>query len=353
MRLFTRILSLISISVALSCHIKYPDECKEEMNEYYDCKYGDSDFYYTEKCQNYFEKHFDLLPKCKSVLTPEEISCETSNHLASYGSTILSVEGVDEDGKECLIVSALNEEYDEKEDYEKKILVAAKNTCGSKKCVNAAIKGFSKKYEAKKKDWEIETDEFYEELLKILKSCDATESKDTTPKKNDSEVKKTKTEKSEKTTITKKADNKKVTTIKNNNNKKNTTTKAKASASKKNTITKKTTTSKKVNVDKKVTSSKKVNNTKKTTTSKKVNVDKKVTSSKKVNNSKNSKVSKKVTKTTGKAKSASNVKISTKGMCGKKYGKCPNGQCCSKYGYCGKTSAYCGAGCQSEFGKCN
>ena len=352
MRLFTRILSLISISVALSCHIKYPDECKEEINEYYDCKYGDSDFYYTEKCQNYFEKHFDLLPKCKSVLTPEEISCETSNHLASYGSTILSVEGVDEDGKECLIVSALNEEYDEKEDYEKKILVAAKNTCGSKKCVNAAIKGFSKKYEAKKKDWEIETDEFYEELLKILKSCDATESKDTTPKKNESEVKKTKTEKSEKTTITKKADNKKVTTIKNNN-KKNTTTKAKASASKKNTITKKTATSKKVNVDKKVTSSKKVNNTKKTTTSKKVNVDKKVTSSKKVNNSKNSKVSKKVTKTTGKAKSASNVKISTKGMCGKKYGKCPNGQCCSKYGYCGKTSAYCGAGCQSEFGKCN
>jgi len=340
MRLSTRILSLISISVALSCHIKYPDVCKEEMNDYNDCKKGDSSVYYTEKCQNYFEKHFDLLPKCKSALTQEEIKCETSNHLANYGSTILSVEGVDENGKECLIVSVMNEEYDEKEEYEKKILMAAKNSCGSKKCVNAAIKGFSKKYEAKKRDWEIETDEFYEELLKTLKSCDATESKDTTPKKNDTEVKETKAKKS---TTTKKASNKKTTTTttikknNNNNNKKNTTTtKAKANASKKNTVTKKTTTTKKV------------------TATRKINVTKKgSTTSKKVNNSKSSKVNKKVSKTTEKAKSASNVKISTKGMCGKKYGKCPSGQCCSKYGYCGKSEAYCGAGCQSEFGKCN
>lgn len=31
---------------------------------------------------------------------------------------------------------------------------------------------------------------------------------------------------------------------------------------------------------------------------------------------------------------------------------CPNDECCSYKGYCGKTSAYCGSGCQSEFGKC-
>ncbi|XP_073012219.1 endochitinase-like [Typha latifolia] len=30
--------------------------------------------------------------------------------------------------------------------------------------------------------------------------------------------------------------------------------------------------------------------------------------------------------------------------------KCPNGLCCSRYGYCGTTSAYCGAGCQSQCG---
>jgi len=44
---------------------------------------------------------------------------------------------------------------------------------------------------------------------------------------------------------------------------------------------------------------------------------------------------------------------STSGKCGKEYGKCQKGQCCSKYGYCGETSAYCGTGCQSDFGKCN
>jgi len=46
--------------------------------------------------------------------------------------------------------------------------------------------------------------------------------------------------------------------------------------------------------------------------------------------------------------------VSTNGKCGvgKGYTVCPSGQCCSKKGYCGTTSAYCGTGCQSEFGKC-
>eukprot|EP00833_Pecoramyces_ruminatium_P000361 jgi/Orpsp1_1/1174393/evm.model.c7180000049923.1 len=52
---------------------------------------------------------------------------------------------------------------------------------------------------------------------------------------------------------------------------------------------------------------------------------------------------------------SSNVKISTNGKCGSKYGKCPSGKCCSKYGYgyCGTSNVYCGKGCQSEFGQCN
>jgi hypothetical protein len=29
------------------------------------------------------------------------------------------------------------------------------------------------------------------------------------------------------------------------------------------------------------------------------------------------------------------------------------GNCCSQYGYCGKTTAYCGSGCQSKFGTCS
>ncbi|ORX84956.1 hypothetical protein BCR32DRAFT_230104 [Anaeromyces robustus] len=51
--------------------------------------------------------------------------------------------------------------------------------------------------------------------------------------------------------------------------------------------------------------------------------------------------------------SISSEKISDDGKCGKNYGKCPSGECCSKYGYCGTTSEYCTTGCQSEFGKCN
>eukprot|EP00833_Pecoramyces_ruminatium_P018738 jgi/Orpsp1_1/1192770/evm.model.d7180000095748.1 len=50
--------------------------------------------------------------------------------------------------------------------------------------------------------------------------------------------------------------------------------------------------------------------------------------------------------------SNSNDKISTNGKCGVNYGKCPSNECCSQWGYCGKTSDYCGKGCQSEFGKC-
>jgi len=45
--------------------------------------------------------------------------------------------------------------------------------------------------------------------------------------------------------------------------------------------------------------------------------------------------------------------ISTDGKCGKDVAKCPSDQCCSKYGFCGRTSSYCGSGCQSEFGKCS
>ncbi|ORX81486.1 hypothetical protein BCR32DRAFT_299413, partial [Anaeromyces robustus] len=32
--------------------------------------------------------------------------------------------------------------------------------------------------------------------------------------------------------------------------------------------------------------------------------------------------------------------------------ECPSGECCSKNGICGTGKAYCGQGCQSEFGKC-
>jgi len=49
----------------------------------------------------------------------------------------------------------------------------------------------------------------------------------------------------------------------------------------------------------------------------------------------------------------SSLPVSTNSKCGAKDGRCPSGQCCSKYGWCGKTSDYCGTGCQSEFGQCN
>jgi len=46
------------------------------------------------------------------------------------------------------------------------------------------------------------------------------------------------------------------------------------------------------------------------------------------------------------------IPTSTNGRCGEENGICPNSKCCSKYGWCGTTDAYCGSGCQSEFGKC-
>ncbi|EXK30146.1 hypothetical protein FOMG_13785 [Fusarium oxysporum f. sp. melonis 26406] len=48
--------------------------------------------------------------------------------------------------------------------------------------------------------------------------------------------------------------------------------------------------------------------------------------------------------------------VSANGLCGDKYHQtCKGstyGDCCSKGGNCGKTSAYCGTGCQSGFGTC-
>jgi len=48
----------------------------------------------------------------------------------------------------------------------------------------------------------------------------------------------------------------------------------------------------------------------------------------------------------------SNDNISTNDRCGHEFGTCYDGKCCSKYGYCGTSDAYCGNGCQSEFGAC-
>ncbi|KAL6597702.1 coth protein-domain-containing protein [Neocallimastix sp. 'constans'] len=49
----------------------------------------------------------------------------------------------------------------------------------------------------------------------------------------------------------------------------------------------------------------------------------------------------------------SKVPISPDYHCGPNNGACANNECCSQYGYCGTTDAYCGNGCQSEFGRCN
>ena len=58
--------------------------------------------------------------------------------------------------------------------------------------------------------------------------------------------------------------------------------------------------------------------------------------------------------TTTKGSSIETGNISADGKCGPKNNNtiCPDNKCCSKYGYCGETIAYCGAGCQSEFGTC-
>jgi len=64
------------------------------------------------------------------------------------------------------------------------------------------------------------------------------------------------------------------------------------------------------------------------------------------------KATKKTTTTTKKTTTPTN--ISTDNRCGPSNGNtvCPDNKCCSQYGYCGTTSAYCGTGCQSGFGKC-
>jgi hypothetical protein len=62
----------------------------------------------------------------------------------------------------------------------------------------------------------------------------------------------------------------------------------------------------------------------------------------------------KKTKTTKSSSTkAASSNISTTGRCGANYGICPSGQCCSKYGYCGSEEAYCGSGCQTDFGQCS
>ena len=50
-----------------------------------------------------------------------------------------------------------------------------------------------------------------------------------------------------------------------------------------------------------------------------------------------------------------NVPKTSNDRCGKVNNgiyECKSGYCCSKWGHCGKTSDYCGYGCQTPFGKC-
>ena len=78
------------------------------------------------------------------------------------------------------------------------------------------------------------------------------------------------------------------------------------------------------------------------------------TSTSKTSTSKTSTTKTKTSTTkTSTTKSSIPTNTSTTGKCGKDVGMCRTGECCSKYGYCGKSEAYCGAGCQSEFGICN
>jgi len=51
--------------------------------------------------------------------------------------------------------------------------------------------------------------------------------------------------------------------------------------------------------------------------------------------------------------SNSGYPVSTDDRCGSSFGtRCPGSECCSQYGYCGTTTAHCGTGCQSGFGRC-
>ncbi|KAI5460213.1 hypothetical protein BGZ63DRAFT_389732 [Mariannaea sp. PMI_226] len=55
--------------------------------------------------------------------------------------------------------------------------------------------------------------------------------------------------------------------------------------------------------------------------------------------------------------SSTNITDTTNGLCGATYkSTCKNygsKTCCSEFGYCGSTSAYCGSGCQSQYGTCS
>jgi len=126
----------------------------------------------------------------------------------------------------------------------------------------------------------------------------------------------------------------------------------KAVTTKKTTTTtkqKKVTTTTKA---KKSTTSTKKTSTKKTTTKK--TTTKKTTTKKVVTTKNGTTTVKKVTTTKKTTTTTISKKISSDGKCGTKYGTtCPDGYCCSQYGYCGRTTEYCGKGCQSEFGKCD
>jgi len=162
------------------------------------------------------------------------------------------------------------------------------------------------------------------------------------------------TKKQNKNTTTIKKANKKTTTTPKKNVKKTTTTPKNV---------KKTTTTPKKNVKKTTTTPK---NVKKTTTTPKKNVKKTTTTPKNVkkttttpkNVKKTTTTPKNVKKTTTTPKNVKKTTTTPKsaeptGLCGGKYGSCPDGQCCSQYGYCGVTSEYCGTGCQTAFGVCN
>ncbi|KAI8916387.1 hypothetical protein EDD86DRAFT_222331 [Gorgonomyces haynaldii] len=45
--------------------------------------------------------------------------------------------------------------------------------------------------------------------------------------------------------------------------------------------------------------------------------------------------------------------VNPNGQCGQGIGICASGQCCSQYGWCDVGAAYCGAGCQPLYGKCD
>jgi len=157
-----------------------------------------------------------------------------------------------------------------------------------------------------------------------------TTNNETTETKETSESTTT-TEKHAKTT-TKKTTTKKTTKTK--------TTKTKTTKTTKTTTTKTKTTK---------TKTTKTKTTKKTTT--KTTTKTKTT---KMTTTKTKKTKTKTTTTT--KKNSASIIISNDGSCGKfnnYYKVCPNDNCCSKFGYCGSSDAFCGTGCQSEFGRCN